>query len=79
MIAKLKEFFTDLLEFCQKTGSRYEDIASPTSFGISADGNLVVLDYGFTKEVGQKYYDWRTQSDIDAGQKQGYKPNLNAV
>jgi len=78
VIAKLNEFFKSLLEFCQKTGSRYEDIASISSFGISAEGNLVVLDYGFTKEVGQKYYDWRTQSDIEAGAKQGYKANLNA-
>ena len=78
VIKKITQFFGAILNFVKQTGSRYEDMLDKNHLAVTSDGRIVILDYGFTKEIGKKYYDWHSQSDINAGIQQGYKPNLNA-
>jgi tRNA A-37 threonylcarbamoyl transferase component Bud32 len=56
-----------LLDFCIKKDLLPGDIIKPDSWGKTADGRLVLLDYGFTFDTYTKHYKSH-KSDLDSDQ-----------
>lgn len=52
------EFFDSFREFLNKySGSRTADLFKPDSWGMTADGKLKLIDYGYTRGISDKFYD----------------------
>jgi hypothetical protein len=52
------EFFESFREFLNKySGSRTGDLFKPDSWGMTSDGRLKLIDYGYTKGISDKFYD----------------------
>jgi len=45
-----------ILEMKNLIGLNVDDIMVAGHYGITGDGRLVVIDYGFTEEIGKKFY-----------------------
>jgi len=51
-------FFDSFKEFLNKyAGSRTADLFKPDSWGMTADGKLKLIDYGYTRGISDKFYD----------------------
>jgi hypothetical protein len=52
------EFFDSFREFLNKySGSRTADLFKPDSWGMTPDGKLKLIDYGYTRQISDKFYD----------------------
>lgn len=70
--ANIKHFFNELVDFAKKGNVVLDDMLHTSSLGISADDRIVVLDFGFTPEIGVKFYNYKD------GKRLGFATNLNA-
>ncbi len=59
-----KEFFEGVLSLIDN-GILAADIARPDHWGKTSDGRIVILDYGFDREVEKIYYP--SEEDVDSG------------
>ncbi len=55
-MSKIADFLASVWKFTKMTPTTMDDIKRADHYGLTADGRLVIIDYGFTEEVGQKYY-----------------------
>ena len=52
------EFFDSFREFLNKySGSRTADLFKPDSWGMTSDGKIKLIDYGYTRGISDKFYD----------------------
>lgn len=54
---KIKTLLTGLVELKNKTGFNVDDLARLDHYGLTADGRIVIIDYGYNREIGRKFYD----------------------
>lgn len=52
----LKPVINGILAMKKEFGFNVDDLLRHDHYGKTADGRLVVIDYGFTKDIGRKYY-----------------------
>lgn len=52
----LKPVVTGILAMKTEFGFDVQDLMSHGHYGKTADGRLVVIDYGYTKNIGRKFY-----------------------
>lgn len=53
---KTTEFITTILEMVQSADLQLADILRINHWGVTGDGNIVLIDYGFTADVKEKHY-----------------------
>jgi hypothetical protein len=56
-------YFVSQIEKAIKLGKLALDDFRPDQFGKTADGRIVILDYGFSDDVQQNYYRSRSNED----------------
>jgi len=58
---KVHPFTKKVIAFARRTNTKWGDLINLGHWGKTPDGRIVVLDYGFTEEVGAKHYPKRGQ------------------
>jgi len=56
-VYKNSEFLNSLISVIKDTDLWVADLFDPGHWGKTADGRVVILDFGFTKEISRKFYD----------------------